>query len=762
MSSIVSLRIISVLFLAIVVLIIFSLPAFCGTTGIISGTISDASSGAMISRAQVQIDGIDTQLISNDDGYYVITNVAPGDYKVSVSADGYAPSAKNQISVLMDITTTVDFQLSLSVAAEQDIVVTEAKPVIQRDLVPTMYVVDAKREAMTRSNPNTMYQIPGLVATQPGIITDADGWPHIRGGRANQVGYLIDGIPVTEPVTNSFGTNTVTVGMDKMEIFTGGYRPEYGNAISGVFNQVIKTGKNADGNYLRMLGGSDSYKGIFPEVGGEFTNGGDYFISGYSWHSDLSGTSYNEVDSNDMVGKFTYPVGNNNTLSLLSLRGSAKYQFPSIHTQTLDTDITDDTVTIPVDEERDHNHQSYILNALAYTHTFSPTAFVTVRPYIFQNKWNFDALSEMETGIGFWVKGKSNTKGLKLDYTNQLNQKHLIKAGAIRMASNNTLRSAFPEMYAYDYTADTDTVQSGLYIQDQIRLNPKWGFEAGLRYDKMNYDLDNADDLKESQVSPRFGLSYSVSPKTNMRFSYGRMIQFVHTQSIYREFLNPFWQEMYPNADRLKPERSSQYDLGFEHQVNSDYSMQVTPFYRKFSDLLQTTSLNPEDPTSPPYIYENLGEGTSRGLELLVRKRPSKNWSGWMSYTYSIAKASSSGTGLISDKSDYVDWDQRHTAALVLNYMMNGWTYSMMGEYGSGLPYTLAEQDRNSSRIASHTLFNVNISREINGGLLSQGEIHLGISNIFNSGAVLLRDESGEAVNRVMPRFINFTYTRRL
>ena len=55
-----------------------------------------------------------------------------------------------------------------------------------------------------------------------------------------------------------------------------------------------------------------------------------------------------------------------------------------------------------------------------------------------------------------------------------------------------------------------------------MRLSPKWGAEAGLRYDRMKYDKVVNPDTSESQTSPRFGLSYALDHRTNLRFSYGQ------------------------------------------------------------------------------------------------------------------------------------------------------------------------------------------------------------------------------------------------
>jgi outer membrane receptor protein involved in Fe transport len=242
------------------------------------------------------------------------------------------------------------------------------------------------------------------------------------------------------------------------------------------------------------------------------------------------------------------------------------------------------------------------------------------------------------------------------------------------------------------------------------------------------------------------------------------MIQFVYTQAIERNYVNPDWYDWMGlgNAD-VRPERATQWDVGWERQVGKDTALSVTPFYRQFNDMLQVRSLDPSDPNGYPQTFENLGGGISRGIEFQMRKRPSNNWSGWLSYTLSSAKAQASNDrqAITSTEMNYVDWDQRHTVVGVMNLMRDKWMYSFMGEYGSGLPYTLAtDTTPNSRRVSSHMLFNVNVSREVKGGWLPQGTMSFSIANLFNSHSVLSKDGDGEPLVRVQPRFLSLSFAR--
>lgn len=735
----------------------FSMPVYAGTTGIIAGTITDGATGEKLAGVNVIVEGARLTTVTNSQGYFVITNVPPGDYTVSASLVGYSDSISEQVSVLMDVTATTDFAMETAVAEEETVIVSESRPMVRPDVVPTMYVVSSQQEKEILGQPSSRYQAPSIVLTQPGVVADADGYPHIRGGRVNQIGYMLDGIPITEPVTNGFGTNLMTLGMDKMEVYTGGYRPEYGNAISGVFNQVVKTGRTAPGVALEMTGGSNSYSCVFPEIGGGTTGGLEYYVGAYMQKSDLESMSYINQDNMDLIGKFAHPIGGRGALTFLTASGQGKYEMDTAHTWTYGA-----SGLVEIPEEQDFVNQSYVLHALTYNHTINSSSFFTLRPYYFRNAWKLDAISD---DVGTWWDAESATTGLLFDYTNQLDDRHLLKVGGQWMKSENSYWVIVPPYGDYEYTANTDTLQTAWFIQDQMKLSSRMGLEAGLRYDRMKYDKVINDDTSESQISPRLGLTYAMNGRTNLRASWGKMIQFVYTQAVERNYVNPDWIDWMglDNAD-LQPERATQWDIGWESQVADNLAVSVTPFYREFDNMLQVISLDPTDPEGYPRAFENLGKGVSKGIEFQARKRMSDNWSGWLSYTYQSAKAQANNDRetITSDEMNYVDWDQRHTLVGVANFKGGDWMYSLMGEYGSGLRYNLATDTApNCRRVGSHLTFNLNVGRKVSGGWLPQGTMNFSIANIFNSRAALDRDYDGAPSVKIPPRFVAASFTRQ-
>jgi len=768
------------LILAVLILIVVVAPVHAGTTGIISGTIIDSATNQKLEGVNIVVEGSNLTAVSDKNGFFAIVNVSPGDYKVTASLVGYSDARVEKVSVLMDVTATVNFTMTQGVVQEEQVIAEKAPVTTVQTATPTMYVVDSHTETeITPQAAGLLYTAPAIVATQPGVVTEPGGLPHIRGGRAEEIGWTIDGIPVQDPVSNGFGTNLVTVGMDKMEIYTGGYRPEYGNANSGILNEVIKTGRTAPGNTIEYLGGGQAFMGIYPQIGGYSGKNWDYYTAGYLWRSNLNDPTFDHVNSSDLVGKFNYSLNKKDKLTLLALQGSEKYEMPSFH-----TDSFSDGSLVTVPSTQDQQHQTYLLTALTLSHNINSNSFYTIRPYYFQTTQNLDGIG-MNGGTGWWSASSSKTTGLLTDYTNQTSSKNTMKMGAMVMSSTNRYQAivpylndlynsygADPPLNDYEYTANADTQQMGVYVQDQLKMGNRWAAEMGLRYDNMRYKKVANPSNSDSQTSPRLGLSYVLNPKDKFKFTWGRTIQFPRSQAAERVYTDPNWIDVIglSNAD-LKPTRCSQFDLGWDHQFKGSLSMQVTPFYRKYTDMLQTEIIDPDNPWGAS-TFANLGEGSSKGVEFLLKKQETKHWSGWLAYTYMIAKAQSSDDrlGVTPGVTSYVDWDQRHTVELVAKYNAKTWDYSISGEYGSGLPIG----PDNTTRIPSHTVFGVNMSRDVNYEGATYGRLVLSVANIFNVHNVLsgqqvpdYDDEWNQIGSHfvptawVLPRFISASFIKK-
>src|SRR5205807_4885880 len=122
-------------------------------------------------------------------------------------------------------------------------------------------------EQYTRSQPNNLSQVGGIMFGQPGVTPDSGGYPHFRGSDSDKVGYEIEGIPVTDPNLKQFATSLSTVGLSRLQLTTGALPAEYGGALGGIANQILKTGAEVNGQRVEETFGGWGYRGTLLEAG---------------------------------------------------------------------------------------------------------------------------------------------------------------------------------------------------------------------------------------------------------------------------------------------------------------------------------------------------------------------------------------------------------------------------------------------------------------------------------------------------------------
>ncbi|MCZ7603111.1 MAG: TonB-dependent receptor [Melioribacteraceae bacterium] len=211
-----------------------------GTTGKISGTIRDAMTGEPLPFVNVVIVGTNLGAAADIDGFYNILNIQPGTYSVKASAIGYNAVTVENVRVNIDLTTTVDFELSeTSIQLSEDIVVTATKPLIRKDQTASTAIVG---DDLIRELPVT--EVSDVLQLQSGIVVSAGGDIHVRGGRSGQVSYQIDGVPITDSYDGSTVVEVNSSAVKELQVVSGAFNAEYGQALSGVVNLVTKDGSN--------------------------------------------------------------------------------------------------------------------------------------------------------------------------------------------------------------------------------------------------------------------------------------------------------------------------------------------------------------------------------------------------------------------------------------------------------------------------------------------------------------------------------------
>ncbi|MFQ6617384.1 MAG: TonB-dependent receptor domain-containing protein [Fidelibacterota bacterium] len=222
-------------------LVSFSLT-FAGTTGKISGIVKDARTGNSLPGANVVIEGTNFGAAADVNGKYFIINIPPGKYNVVATVIGYKKMIVENVKVISDFTTTVDFDLEPTVIeAGETVVVTAERPLIQKDITATTFITLA--EEIDNMPVNSYTEILNLTA---GIIENNNGGGdngiHIRGGRSGEIAYMVDGFFVEDAIYGGMGTDVSRTGISELSVITGTFNAEYGEAMSGVVNIITKEG----------------------------------------------------------------------------------------------------------------------------------------------------------------------------------------------------------------------------------------------------------------------------------------------------------------------------------------------------------------------------------------------------------------------------------------------------------------------------------------------------------------------------------------
>ena len=205
-----------------------------GQTGKIAGRVTDSGSGEPLVGCNVLISGTSSGAATDANGEYFIINLTPGSYVVEFSMIGYASYTSEGVNVNIDVTTPVDAALTTEAVELAGVSVTAERPAIENTLTSSKQIVSGDMMAAM-----AVTDVNDVVKTLPGV-TEFRGELHIRGGRSGEEMYLVDGASVTNAVMGgqAIPVNPSMVG--ELQLITGTFNAEYGQAMSGLFNTVLR------------------------------------------------------------------------------------------------------------------------------------------------------------------------------------------------------------------------------------------------------------------------------------------------------------------------------------------------------------------------------------------------------------------------------------------------------------------------------------------------------------------------------------------
>jgi len=691
-------------------LLLFCTVRVCvaGVSGSIEGKILDKATHQPIVGANIAIVGTTIGTTSDGEGLFRFQNVRAGSYDIKFSAVGYAPLLLRQVNVRIDLRTRLDISLDPSVAELPAIEIIAETPLIQKDQAATSYTIATGKFTAL---PVSTYE--DVLTLQPGTTVDG----HVRGGKTNEVTYLVDGLPVQDVFSGNAGTSLPKSSIGTMTMYIGGFSAQYGNAMSGIVNIVTRGGTNAHQFFARLETDNevpsssnkqtDRWKEIEIAANGPvisdkllYYTANTFSMTDTRWWQDfehfISSPVSREFSGLSKIDYIMNPSTRAGVQAIYSVRQWHDYEFSWRYNLN----------GLPK-RERD----SYRLAAIL-SHTVSENSFFTVslsdyfvrntigdpydadtlRPYQYDFFYRF-----ITSGNRFWhADHRQNILTAKGDYSTLLDRTHMITAGfqLNRYAIASTLEKFDPQFSYFGKPLENEPLiatyndyryhpwSGSAFIQDKVEFTADGStLDFGCRFDFLDpavsypvisyaqqpdksYAATVTGTKKasvKSQLSPRAAVTLPTSPTNIIYLNFG----------IY--YQNPLFEYLYagltPSQIRsgtlpvaagnpdLEPEKTIAWEVGYKHSIGKNLVASGAYFQKTVRNQLDTKTLVPTDSkTAGDYgfaSYVNSAQAQISGFEAMLSREGDERLGGSISYTYMVTEGTSD---YVDQTLNYIQW----------------------------------------------------------------------------------------------------------
>ena len=247
-----------------------AIPAFA-QSGHLQGTVTDAEDGEVLIGVNVMIQGTDFGTSSDVNGEFELRGISPGEYTVRVTYVGYERTLITGVEIHADETTELNVEMQPEVlSTEEEVIVIGERPIFDIEESGT-----SSRMDRTDIQSAPVRQIDEVVGMQAGVIRDPSGM-YIRGGRAEETGYEVDGVSAQDPLSGTgMGLDLGAGALQSVEVTTGGLDVEHGGVTSGVVSVQTRTG-------------GEEYSGFFAHkrdnLGSQTERSGNFYTDVYEFN----------------------------------------------------------------------------------------------------------------------------------------------------------------------------------------------------------------------------------------------------------------------------------------------------------------------------------------------------------------------------------------------------------------------------------------------------------------------------------------------
>ena len=624
---------------------------------------------------------------TDDRGTLTVQNLPYGVYQIQVSQQGFA-----EIMQPVDVHSSIPIEdsIQLRVAAHSESVTVKA--------VDTLVDADQAGSVTQVGSDfiqNRLGSMPGrsiqdLVNSQPGWLYEGNAVLHPRGSEY-QTQFVVDGIPLTDNRSPSFGPAIDADDVQSLSIYTAGIPAEYGRKMGG----VVEVNTRRD----RQPG----FHGQLVLSGGSFDTASAAALGQYSWGKNTLGASASggRTDHylNPVVPENFTNIGTIGDFSLnyeRDLTAKDRLRFTVRH-ELSRYEISNEQVQEATGQRQTADNIE-TMGIASYQHIVSSNALVDFRAMVRDNNIDFKSNPQSDP---IEVFQDSFFREAYLRGTATINRgRHEWKIG---FESDNTfLNENFryhitdPDPFVADtaidfsFLANRPDLEQSAFIQDQIRLK-NWTISAGIRWD--HYQLL----LNRHAVDPRCAISrYFPSADVVVHFSYDRVFQTPSFENLLLSNSTAV-QSIDPNSFLrlpVEPSEGNYYEAGLTKGFFGKVKIDTNYYRRLVSDYADDDQIQNTAISFPIAFRKSVIYGAEAKLEVPDWHR----FSGFLSYSYMVGNVWYPVTGglFLGDNAQGIPTsgyfpnpqDQRNTVRGRARYQVLPRFWVAGGiQYDTGLPF---------------------------------------------------------------------------
>lgn len=626
-------------------------------TQTVRGNLTDIDSNIPLIGATVIIAGTDPIVgtATDIDGNFRLEDVPVGRITLQVSYLGYESKTFPNIVVNSGKEVVLDLRMQESVVSLNEVVVKPKRK--NGEAINEMSLVSARSVSIeqTKRYAGTFNDPSRILSNFAGVTSTQDGSNDIivRGNSPKYVQWRLEGVEITNP--NHFADQSYSLGgfnalnnsvLATSDFYTGAFSPEYGNALSGVYDIRLRNGNNErfESTFGFGIMGTDfTIEGPFKKG-----YGGSYLINWrYSTIALISDLGLFEempdvLDFQDFAAKIVLPSKGIGTFSLFALVGLNGFNYE---------DIKDNMLPTPGDRGmradivEDYQKDNYLFNTgLNHTFSINDNSFIkTTLAYtgdgIDNDIYESSIVTTTDDQGGFITdtvnrvlnyKSRFNQSAYKasVNYSNKINSKHRIQAGSkyVLYTLENTqtmLNDDLSERISLiDFNENIDVVRN--FVSWKYRFNKDVTLVSGIHNVNVLYN-------KKSTIEPRIGLNWKLNNLTSIHAGYGNHSTMDQIHNYFIQVQDNAGNITTPNND-LGLLKAHHYVVGAKRQITENLNAKIELYYQDLYDLPVENDPNSFYSTingGDEFRYVDLvneGTGKNYGVELTLERYFTNNY----------------------------------------------------------------------------------------------------------------------------------------